>query len=63
MAGAYTDGGEGDGVNYYRNSNTGLESYIYEMAYINNYNDIQVFENYKNQYVDAVANTINERFK
>lgn len=63
MAGAYVDGQDGDGENINRNSNVGLESYILELGFINNPDNVEDVKNNKEKYMQALANAINTYFK
>lgn len=63
MAGAYVDGQDENGENIFRNSNVGLESYILELGYINNINNVELVNKYKEKYMNALAKTIDNYFK
>ena len=59
MTGAYVNGKDEEvGTNPYYNSNKGVESYIIELGYIINKNDIENIVNNQKLYVDAIADTI-----
>ena len=63
MAGAYVDGRDGNGENIYRNNNVGIESYILELGYINNPDNINEIENNKEKYMNNLAETIDNYLK
>ena len=50
-------------TNPYYNSNIGVEAYLLELGYINNYKDLKVIMNEKNNYVKAIANEIDKYLK
>lgn len=58
MTGAYTDGRDGKLKNPYVLSNVGIESYIMEIGYITDQNDLNNINNKKNLYVEAIAKAI-----
>ncbi len=60
MTGSFVDSPsiENREVNNYYNSNRGLESYIIELAYINNTNDLAYFKKNTSKYVNAIADSI-----
>ena len=59
MTGAYVNGKDEEvGTNPYYNSNKGVESYIIELGYIINKNDIENIVNNQKLYVNAIADTI-----
>jgi len=59
MTGGYVDGDNDDKVeNQYRFSNIGMESYILELGYIQNKNDLDNLTNNQDKYIDAITNTI-----
>lgn len=61
---AYVDGrNKKREANPYYNSNIGVEAYLLELGYINNSKDLNVIINEKNNYVNAIANTINDYIK
>lgn len=60
MTGAYTDGRQDDGNNPYVDSNVGAESYILELGYITNLNDVNFINKNKDKYIDIVSETIIE---
>ena len=58
---AYVDGrNKSYGVNEYYNSNIGIESYLIELGYINNKNDLKNLLNNKELYVEAIKKTVQE---
>ena len=63
MTGAYVDGQENKGENIYRNSNVGIESYIYEVGYINNQDNVNSINKHKDKNMKAIAQAIDEYFK
>ena len=50
-------------ANPYYNSNIGVEAYLLELGYINNYSDLKVIMNEKNNYIKAIANEIDKYLK
>ena len=61
VTGAYVDGrNKTYGINEYYNSNIGIESYLIELGYINNTNDLDNMLTNKNLYVEAIGNTVKE---
>jgi len=59
LTGAYVDGrNESDGINPYYNSNKGVESYIIELGYIINNEDINNILNNKQNYINAIKDSI-----
>lgn len=60
MTGAFVNSPSTDNreINNYHNSNRGLESYIVELAYINNLNDLRYFEKNIDKYVNAISDSI-----
>ena len=50
-------------ANPYYNSNIGVEAYLLELGYINNYNDLKIIMNEKNNYIKAIANSIDKYMK
>ena len=63
MTGAYVDGREGNDGNSYRNSNVGLEAYIYEVGYVNKEDDYNKVMASKEKYMEALAKSIHEELK
>ena len=63
MTGAYVDGREGNDGNSYRNSNVGLEAYIYEVGYVNKEDDYNKVMSSKDKYMEALAKSIHEQLK
>ncbi len=62
ITGGYVDGREKDvGINPYYNSNKGIESYIIELGYIINKNDIANIITNKDKYVEAITTTIDQQ--
>ena len=61
VTGAYVDGrNKTYGANEYYNSNIGIESYLIELGYINNTDDLNNMLTNKNLYVEAIKNTVKE---
>ena len=56
ITGAYVDD-RNDKTNYnlYYNSNVACESYLLELGYITNANDVDILVNKKNEYINAIA--------
>lgn len=50
-------------ANPYYNSNIGVEAYLLELGYINNYKDLKVIMNEKNNYIKTIANEIDKYLK
>lgn len=59
MSGAYIDSREENG-NPYVKRNTGIESYILELGYITNINDIKNVEKNESKYMEVIANSIDQ---
>ena len=57
---AYVDGttNKNKSVNPYRNNIVASESYIIELGYMNNANDIKDIKDNMNLYIDAIVNAI-----
>lgn len=49
--------------NNYYNSNIGIESYLLELGYLNNYLDLEIIQNEKDAYIEAITNSIKEYIK
>ena len=62
MTGAYIDGRDGDDENKFVLSNRGIESYILELGYINNENDLKIIDEQKKDYMKIVSDTIKEYY-
>ena len=61
---AYVDGrNKKYGANPYYKSNIGTESYLLELGYINNSKDLKVIINEKNNYVKAIADSLDNYIK
>lgn len=61
VTGAYvSDLNEKVGYNPYYNSNTGAESYILELGYITNENDLEIIKNNQEQLATGIANAISK---
>lgn len=58
LTGAYTDGRDGYQKNPYVNSNVGTESYILEVGYISNWNDLANISSKREEYTEAVKEAI-----
>ncbi len=60
MTGAYVDDSNPEkvGVNPYYNSNIGNESYLLEIGYISNQNDLQILKNNTNEIAKAISDAI-----
>ncbi len=58
MTGAYVDGRDGNDANPYVDSNVGLESYILELGYITSQTDLDYIDNYKEEYMASVSDTL-----
>ena len=56
ITGAYVDD-RNDKTNYnlYYNSNVACESYLLELGYITNANDVDILVNKKNEYINAIV--------
>ncbi len=64
VTGAYVDGSiEKNEFNKHYNSAIGLESYIIELGYIINNNDLNLIVNSKDKFADAIANSIKNELK
>ena len=65
LTGAYIDNSNPEkvGVNEYYNSNVGVESYIIDLGYITNNNDLSAMTNNKDAYAEAISNSIIEELK
>lgn len=63
VTGAYVDNrNESVGENPYYNSNVGCETYLIELGYITNKNDVENINNNLDKYTDAIANTFKTVF-
>ena len=60
MTGAYRDGRDGTGVNYYINSNRGTEGYIFEIGYIGNNEDMTFIEKNNENILKKLASLIDD---
>ena len=61
VTGAYvSDLNEKVGYNPYYNSNTGAESYVLELGYITNENDLEIIKNNQEQLATGIANAISK---
>ncbi len=59
LTGAYVDdSNEKVGTNPYYNSNIGNETYLLELGYITNNDDLELLQNNKEKYATAIANAI-----
>lgn len=60
MTGAYVDDSNPEkvGVNPYYNSNIGNESYLLEIGYISNQNDLQILKNNTNEIAKAISTAV-----
>ncbi len=64
ITGSYVDGREEDvGINPYYNSNKGIESYIIELGYIIDNDDLSEIINNQENYVNVIAKTINNELE
>ncbi|MEE3343590.1 MAG: N-acetylmuramoyl-L-alanine amidase [Bacilli bacterium] len=65
MTGAYVDDSNSEkvGVNKYYNSNVGVEAYVIELGYLTNPEDFSIITTKKDEYAQAIANTIIEELK
>ena len=65
ITGAYVDDSNPEkvGVNKYYNSNIGVESYIINLGYLTNSEDISIITNKQNEYIEAISNSIIEELK
>lgn len=56
MTGAYVDNrNDKNNYNLYYDSNVGCESYLLELGYITNANDVEILVNKKNEYINAIS--------
>lgn len=62
MTGAYIDDSNPDrvGVNPYYNSNIGNESYLLELGYLSNTEDLNILLEKEDKYVEAIVRSIKE---
>ena len=60
---AFVDGRKDNIKNEYYNSNIAPESYLLELGYINNKNDLNIILKEKEKYTNAIANTIDKHIK
>lgn len=62
MTGAYIDDSNPEevGVNKYYNSNIGNETYLLELGYISNLDDLNNLLEKEDQYVEAIVTAIKE---
>lgn len=59
MTGAYVDNrNENQTGNDYYNSNIGAESYLLELSYLSNPNDLEIIKGEQDEYVEAISNSI-----
>ena len=63
ITGAYVDGREGEGENKFRNSNVGVETFILELGYINNPDNVEEIKKNKDKYMDKVSISIDKYLK
>lgn len=64
MTNAYVDGrNKKYEKNEYYNSNIGIESYLLELGYINNNDDLEILLNNKQKYVNSISKTIDNYIK
>lgn len=63
ITGAYVDGREGEGENKFRNTNVGVETFILELGYINNPDNVEEIKNNKDKYMDKVSISIDKYLK
>ena len=64
VTGAYIDGRDKDfPANKYYNSNRGVESYLVELGYMTNYNDMEIIKNKKNEYIEAIVLSVEKEIK
>ena len=63
ITGAYVDGRENEGENRFRNTNVGVETFILELGYINNPDNVEEIKNNKDKYLEKVAQSINKYLK
>ena len=65
ITGAYVDDSNPEkvGVNKYYNSNVGVESYVIELGYLTNQEDVSIITNKKDNYIEAISNSIIEELK
>ena len=65
ITGAYVDDSNPEkvGVNKYYNSNIGIESYIINLGYLTNSEDISIITTKQNEYIEAISNSIIEELK
>lgn len=60
---AFVDGRKDNIKNEYYNSNIAPESYLLELGYINNKNDLNIILKEKDKYTSVIANTIDKHIK
>lgn len=60
---AFVDGRKDNIKNEYYNSNIAPESYLLELGYINNKNDLNIILKEKEKYTNVIANTIDKHIK
>ena len=60
LTGAYIDDNNKDkvGVNPYYDSNVGNETYLLELGYLSNTNDLNILLEKEDKYVDAIVDAI-----
>ena len=65
MTGAYVDSSNPDkvGVNPYYDSNIGNESYLLELGYISNTNDVKILQEEQEALAKAIATSIIKEIK
>ena len=65
ITGAYVDESNPEkvGVNKYYKSNVGTEAYVLNLGYLSNPEDLDIIINKQEEYIDAIATTIIEKFK
>ncbi len=64
ITGAYVDGSDPEkGTNPYYESNVGSESYILELGYITNINDVNNLVNNENKYIEAIVDSVKDELK
>ena len=64
ITGAYVDGRNSPKIpaNIYYNSNIGVETYLLELGYLTNSNDLDNIKNNQKKYVEAISNTFYNLF-
>jgi len=63
MTGAYVDNrNEEQTGNDYYNSNIGTESYLLELSYLSNKNDLTIIKEEQDKYIESIATSIINSF-